>query len=254
VTLDADEEETLARGVDVVGLEGARADVALAAGDPARALDHALRAGAVMSAVGWEVHIFSWRHPGARAYAALGRTDEARAVAEDAVALARRWAVPSYVSEALRTLAAVDPARRLASLQEAVALVDGSPRRLEVAHAHVALGLAQLEAGGDAQARVTLRAGLDAAEASGASALAGRARAGLRAAGGRPRRARTTGAAALTPAELRVARLAAAGSTNREIAEQLFVTVKAVKFHLGNTYRKLAISSRSELAAALRDG
>ena len=73
----------------------------------------------------------------------------------------------------------------------------------------------------------------------------------LVAAGARPRRTRTTGAAALTPAELRVARMAAAGQTNREIAENLFVTVKAVKFHLGNAYRKLGIADRGQLAAAL---
>ena len=53
--------------------------------------------------------------------------------------------------------------------------------------------------------------------------------------------------------ELRVAEMAGAGMTNREIAQSLFVTVKAVKFHLGNTYRKLELSSRDELAAALRD-
>ena len=45
--------------------------------------------------------------------------------------------------------------------------------------------------------------------------------------------------------------MAAAGMTNREIAQQLFVTVRAVQWHLGNTYRKLEISSREELAREL---
>ncbi len=45
--------------------------------------------------------------------------------------------------------------------------------------------------------------------------------------------------------------MAAAGKTNREIAQALFVTVKAVQWHLGNTYRKLQIRSREELPAAL---
>ncbi len=48
-----------------------------------------------------------------------------------------------------------------------------------------------------------------------------------------------------------MAELAAAGDTNRQIAEKLFVTVKAVEWHLSNTYRKLGISSRSELAVSL---
>ena len=47
--------------------------------------------------------------------------------------------------------------------------------------------------------------------------------------------------------------MAVEGMTNREIAEALFVTVKAVQWHLGNTYRKLEISGRQELAAALSE-
>ncbi|HEV2812119.1 MAG TPA: helix-turn-helix transcriptional regulator, partial [Solirubrobacteraceae bacterium] len=58
-------------------------------------------------------------------------------------------------------------------------------------------------------------------------------------------------ASTLTPGELRVARMAAAGATNREIAETLFVTRKAVEWHLGNAYRKLGVSSRRELPEAL---
>lgn len=52
----------------------------------------------------------------------------------------------------------------------------------------------------------------------------------------------------LTPGEWRVATLAAAGLTNRQISQALFVTVKAVQWHLGNTYRKLDISSREDIA------
>ena len=45
--------------------------------------------------------------------------------------------------------------------------------------------------------------------------------------------------------------LAALGRTNREIANELFVTVKAVEWHLGNSYRKLDIRGRGALAQAL---
>jgi len=51
----------------------------------------------------------------------------------------------------------------------------------------------------------------------------------------------------LTPAEVRVARMAAAGMKNREIAAELTVTIKAVEYHLANTYRKLGVRGRTEL-------
>jgi DNA-binding CsgD family transcriptional regulator len=55
----------------------------------------------------------------------------------------------------------------------------------------------------------------------------------------------------LTKAELRVARLAEAGRSNREIAEDLFLSVRTVETHLQNVYQKLGISGRAELETAL---
>jgi DNA-binding CsgD family transcriptional regulator len=55
----------------------------------------------------------------------------------------------------------------------------------------------------------------------------------------------------LSRAELAVARLVATGLTNREVATQLFVSVKTVEYHLRNSYIKLDITSRRELAALL---
>jgi DNA-binding CsgD family transcriptional regulator len=56
---------------------------------------------------------------------------------------------------------------------------------------------------------------------------------------------------ALTPQELRVARLAAAGRTNREIAVELYVTLKTVEGHLARAYAKLGIDGRRDLVRAL---
>jgi DNA-binding CsgD family transcriptional regulator len=67
-------------------------------------------------------------------------------------------------------------------------------------------------------------------------------------AGGEP--ART---ADLTDAELRVAALAAAGDTNRQIARKLFITVSTVEQHLTKIYRKLNVRSRTGLSAGMRE-
>jgi DNA-binding CsgD family transcriptional regulator len=85
----------------------------------------------------------------------------------------------------------------------------------------------------------------------GATRLADRARAELDSSGARLRRERIHGRDALTPSELRVARLAAEGRTNNEVAQALFVTPKTVDTHLTRAYSKLGISSRRALSAAL---
>lgn len=60
-----------------------------------------------------------------------------------------------------------------------------------------------------------------------------------------------TGSQALTPTERRVVDLLAEGPTNREIAERLFISSRTVETHLANAFRKLGVSSRTELAAAI---
>ena len=65
------------------------------------------------------------------------------------------------------------------------------------------------------------------------------------------RRYAFSGADALTPIERRVARMAAEGLRNREIAATLFVTAKTVENQLGRVYMKLGIGSRAKLADAL---
>ena len=81
--------------------------------------------------------------------------------------------------------------------------------------------------------------------------LAEHARPELYATGARPRSTALDGVESLTDRELRVARLAADGQTNRDIAQLLYVTPKTVEVHLTNAYRKLNIGSRRELPEAL---
>ena len=95
-----------------------------------------------------------------------------------------------------------------------------------------------------------LREAVAVADGVGATSVARAARDELRLAGGRAPAAATGDG--LTPSERRVAERAADGESNRDIAAALFLTVKSVEWHLGNTYRKLGIRGRGELAASLR--
>lgn len=106
-------------------------------------------------------------------------------------------------------------------------------------------------AGQRGAAREHLAEALDLAARCGAQPLAARVREELNAAGARPRRDWRRGVESLTPTELRVARLAADGRTNREIAQTLYVTLKTVEGHLARVYAKLEINGRPQLAIVL---
>ena len=193
-----------------------------------------------------------WRSRAALALMELGEEARAREHAREEVARARRAAAPRALAIALRAqaLTAAAPAERLALLDEAAAVSAPSGARLEHARVLVDRGAAAHVAGRD-DARALIEEGMDLAHRCGAHALVERALDALRATGARPRRPRVRGADALTPQERRVAGLAAAGQTNREIAEALFLTRRTVETHLSNAYRKLDIASRDALPAAL---
>jgi DNA-binding CsgD family transcriptional regulator len=145
----------------------------------------------------------------------------------------------------------VRPATGVERLRDAVTLLERSPARHELARALVDLGAALRRDGHRSDARAPLRDGYELARECGAQALAEDARHQLAASGVRIRRARLTGAESLTASERRIADMAAAGSSNAEIAQALFVTVKTVEMHLTHVYRKLEIPGRGELARAL---
>lgn len=230
-----------------------RARLDLLAGRPDTALSAAMAAGAHFARIGGRNPAFvPWRSQAALARHALGDAVEAGVLAAQEVELARAWGAPRTLGRALRVAGLVAGGDRgRALLREAVAVLDGSIARLELARAQVDLGAALRRANRRADARAPLRAGLDIAEVCGARPLAERARDELRAAGGRPRSHTATGIGALTPSERRIAVLAARGRSNAEIAQTLFVTPKTVEMHLSNAYRKLGVGSRHDLPTSL---
>ena len=132
-----------------------------------------------------------------------------------------------------------------------MAVLETSPARVELARALADYGAALRRSGHRTQARPVLERALDHAHYCGARRIAVRAREELVAAGAKPRREAITGRDALTVSELRVARLAAEGQTNREIAQSLFITTKTASVHLSRAYRKLGVTRRAQLTTAL---
>ena len=234
-------------------LLGARGRLRLAQERSAEALADVLAVGERLLAMGAGSPALScWRSDAAIAHAALGETAEARRLAAEELELARAFGTPRTLGVALRGAALVAPQERaLELLTEAVRALDGAAASLERARVHVDLGSAERRAGSRTAAREHLRTGLDLAYRCGAEALAERARTELVAAGARPRRHVLSGVEALTPSELRIARMAAERRSNREIAQALFVTARTVETHLTHAYQKLGISSRDELPDAL---
>jgi DNA-binding CsgD family transcriptional regulator len=193
-----------------------------------------------------------WRSSKAIVLAQMGRREEAVELAREEIELTRAFGTPRSAGIALRGLGlALGGEEGVEELKRSVEALERAEAELELCRSMVELGAAIRRAGRRTEARETLRKALDLADRRRLPALAERAREELRAAGGRPRRAALSGLDSLTPGELRVVEMAAAGMTNREIAQDLFVTVKAVQWHLGNAYRKLDVSGRGELAAAL---
>jgi len=244
-------------GVGTVLIPAARGRLRLAQGRAADALADFQACQALFSADVWGmpvrdtgyVHV---RSGAAMALSRLGEQDHAYELAGAELADVRVFGAPRALGIALRAAGLARGGQEgLALLRESVAALESSPALLERARSLAELGAALRRSGQRGAARDPLARALELAARCGARPLAARARDELKAAGARPRRPWRTGVEALTPSELRVARLAAGGRSNREIAGELYVTLKAVEGHLARAYAKLGIDGRDQLPQAL---
>lgn len=187
------------------------------------------------------------------ALAAAGNVDRARALTdalERRMALFEPWGRAALAHcRGVLALAEADLTVARAELASAVDGYEALGASWELAHALMATGMTQrragrrLESGALLDRAIALFAGLGAEPARRAAVEElGRAR---------PKRRRDD---QLTGAETRVAALAAAGRTNREVAAHLFTTVATVEAHLTRIYAKLGIRSRTELARRVSEG
>jgi DNA-binding CsgD family transcriptional regulator len=237
-------------------LVGARGRIRLARGERAAAVTdlqafartcEALRVGPAMS---------SWRSTLALALPLEVRHEAERLVTEE-LALAGNAGLARPYGIALRAAGVLRPGDDgIRALQQSVTVLEGSEARLEHARALVELGAALRRENHRTEARRHLSAGLELAHRCGAPRLVERAREELRTAGARPRREAVAGVASLTASELRVAPLAAAGRSNAEIAQELWLSVKTVETHLSHAYGKLDLAgqgARGRLTEALED-
>jgi DNA-binding CsgD family transcriptional regulator len=186
-------------------------------------IEAAVRAGEVAKAHDWLAHYEPWAECAGAAWA--------RAVALHG-----------------RALLADDEEESNRLFQAALDLHAQAARPFDRARTELAFGEFLRRARRARDAREHLRAALDGFEVLGAELWAERARVELRASGQTARRRVADTRDQLTEQELQIAHFVAQGLSNREVAAQLFLSPRTIAAHLRNIFRKLGISSRTELA------
>ena len=180
----------------------------------------------------------------------LGEPDRARLALDrlEAWAPVSRTALVAGMVARCRGVMAADADEAERCFQEALRHHDYRIQPYERARTQLAYGERLRRDRRRIQARIQLRAALATFEGVGVALWAQRARGELRATGETARRRDASTLDELTPQELRVARLVAVGSSNKDVAAQLFLSRRTVEYHLGKVFVKLGISSRAQLA------
>ncbi|HVS04810.1 MAG TPA: helix-turn-helix transcriptional regulator [Candidatus Dormibacteraeota bacterium] len=195
-----------------------------------------------------EPNILRWQADLIEAYVRVGDVERAAAVINELTADVERtrgrWGYAAVARS--RALLAMNEGEATSLFSQAIDLEADDP--FEEARTHLLLGEWLRRAKRGVSAREHLHSALDAFERLGASTWATRTRRELMASGERIGRRRGPAVEALSPAELQVCRAVASGETNKEVAANLFISLKTVETHLTNAYAKLGLRSRSELA------
>ncbi|MET8759950.1 LuxR C-terminal-related transcriptional regulator [Lentzea sp. NPDC004782] len=223
-------------------LARARASVAAALGDHERASAEQLHCGRLIAACAeLNADVLPWRLDAVRTMLRLGRSTDAGALAATDEKAAATWNSQRAKGFAAHARALTAPhSERTGLLAMAVKYFRGCGAALEEAQAQHELAAALYTEGrADDAAAAQERAHLLAAQC-GAKLLDDDT-------GASPSRAPATGTPLLTTQERRIARLAAMGHNNAEIAKDLSLARRTVEFHLSGVYRKLGISGRQEL-------
>nr|BFE37313.1 hypothetical protein GCM10010200_095640 [Actinomadura rugatobispora] len=225
----------------------ARGNLRLATGQFQLGVDDYLECGRLLKSLNVaNPAVIPWRSRAAMGALAVHRCDLARALAEEELVAARRWGSPRAIGVALHALAL---ARRdessPAMLEEAVELLVLAQAGTESIQALYDLGALRIQRGNVPGGRTALATAASVARECGSAYWVSRTDTAM------ARFGDGHATQALTPQEARVANLARAGYSNRNIAETLYLTVRTVEFHLSSVYRKLGISGRRDLSVAL---
>jgi DNA-binding CsgD family transcriptional regulator len=238
-----------------IRLEALLGFIALSSGDPPLAAEHLRRASAISEACGYgEPGVVRYAGDEIEALIASGDIAAARASLElleqRSTRLHRLWGqVIGARSHALIAAATGDVETALALATASIPLLDRLEQPLERGRTLMTIGILHRRLKNRSSARDALAAADAMFTEIGASTWSRQARAEIDRISGRRRQA-----GGLTPTESRIADMAAAGRTNKEVAAEIHLSVKTVEANLSRIYRKLAVRSRSELAARRRSG
>ncbi|MFC9271941.1 AAA family ATPase [Streptomyces zhihengii] len=200
--------------------------------------------------------VVAWGSAADRVEAAAAAGDEP--AAHGALAFLEQWSAHAASGRErarlarCRALVAADDGEAVTRLEEALHHLAGDPGAdWDQARTALLLGERLRRARRIAEARDRLRDAVEAFRRLGAGPWEQRARGELRAAGESTGPAGPDALAALTPQELRIARLVADGASNKDVAARLFLSPRTVEYHLYKVYPKLGISSRADLVRLL---
>jgi DNA-binding CsgD family transcriptional regulator len=178
-----------------------------------------------------------------------GKPEQAQSAVEELVertdASGTDWALATQ-ARCRAVLSGVDEAEAL--YREAIERLGPTRLRLDLARARLLYGEWLRRQSRRVDARNELRTAYEMFSDFGMNAFAERARIELQATGGHARKRSVDALGHLTPQEEQIARLAAQGDTNREIATQLFISPSTVEYHLHKVFGKLGVRSRAQLA------